>query len=220
MCVECPTGWECCGYTWGNCTCKRPVWNSCCKRIDDPECASKNAECATRIAELYVTANGFRSAFEKAKNITRDFVSGVVEKGRNWAENILENTLNALRSAKDSLYKAIDAFRKAEMAVTIAKQSLDIAKTALDKVKNVYKVGVKAAKALRSFIATKIISIHEVYFKVALSVAESGKFQCRVKGVVVGRNLNVNLKFDVRDVLSIAKSLGEKVISGISDFIV
>ena len=211
----------------GNCTCKRPVWNSCCKRIDDPHCISENAAVAARTVELYANANGWLgSLVERAKNITKDLaqkskdvVEGLVEKGKKWTENVIETALKALRSARDSLYKAIDVFRKAESVVAIAKKSLDLAKGALENVKNVYKVGVKALKALRDFIATNIINIREIYFKVALSVARGGKFQCRVKGVVVGRDLNVNLNFDVKDILSIAKSLSEKVISGISDFI-
>lgn len=227
MCVECPTGWECCGYRWGNCICQRPVWNSCCKRIDDPHCASENAAIAARTVEIiYAKANGLGHFFERAKNITKDLVQkskdlleGVVEKGKKLAENIIDKTLKALRSAGDRLYKAIDVFRTTESAVAFAKKSLGIAKRELENVKKLYKVGVKALKALKSFIATKIINIHEIYFKVALSVANSGKFQCRMKGVVVGRNLDVNLNFDIKDILSIAKSLGEKVISGISDFI-
>ena len=58
-----------------------------------------------------------------------------------------------------------------------------------------------------------------MYFKVKLSVANGGKFKCRVKGVLMGKNINLKLDFDTNDILGIAKSLGERAVSGISKFI-
>ena len=99
------------------------------------------------------------------------------------------------------------------------KNSLNIAIKFLDGVKVIYRVGVNALSALANFVLTKIINITEMYFKVELSAANGGKFQCRVMGVLFGKNLNVQLSFDTRNILSIAKSLGERAVKGISKFI-
>ena len=84
--------------------------------------------------------------------------------------------------------------------------------------KATYRVGVSALKAITKFTLTKIINIKEMYFKVQLSAANGGKFLCQVKGVLVGRNIDLNLRFDTHNILSIAKSLGEKALPGISKF--
>ena len=110
------------------------------------------------------------------------------------------------------------ALSAAQGVVNSGKGLLDLAVKALDVVRATYKVGVSALNAIAKFTLTKIINIKEMYFKVQLSAANGGKFQCRVKGVLVGRNININLSFDTRNILSIAKSLGEKAVSGISNF--
>ena len=110
------------------------------------------------------------------------------------------------------------ALSAAQGIVNAGKRVLDLAVKALDVVRATYKVGVGALNAIAKFTLTKIINIKEMYFKVQLSAANGGKFQCRVKGVLVGRNININLSFDTRNILSIAKSLGEKAVSGISNF--
>ena len=58
-----------------------------------------------------------------------------------------------------------------------------------------------------------------MYFKVELSVANGGEFQCRVVGTLMGENINVNLDFDVRNPLKLAKSLADRAISGLSEFV-
>ena len=65
----------------------------------------------------------------------------------------------------------------------------------------------------------QIINIKEVYFNVSLSEANGGKFSCHVKGVLVGQTLDVDLDIDVRNPLTIAKALGERIVHGISDYI-
>ena len=107
----------------------------------------------------------------------------------------------------------------AQRAVDTTKGALDIANAALDTVRITYKVGVGALSALGNFALTEIINIREMYFKVALSVANGGQFQCRVKGVLMGNNINVNLDFDTNNIFGIAKSLGERAVSGIGGFI-
>ena len=110
------------------------------------------------------------------------------------------------------------ALSAAQGVVNSAKRVLDLAVRALDVVRATYRVGVGALNAIAKFTLTKIINIREMYFKVQLSAANGGKFQCRVAGVLMGRNINLNLSFDTRNILSIAKSLGEKAVSGISNF--
>ena len=123
---------------------------------------------------------------------------------------------------RDILNRAKEALSKAQGAVDSAKRAFNNAVKALDVVRTTYRVGVSALKAITKFIMTKnlIIKIKEMYFKVQLSAANGGKFQCRVKGVLVGRNIDLNLRFDTRNILSIAKSLGEKAVPGISKFFV
>ena len=111
------------------------------------------------------------------------------------------------------------ALSVAQGVVNVAKRSLDVAIAFLEGVKRTYRVGVNAISALANFALTKIINIREMYFKVGLSAASGGKFQCRVKGVLMGKNINVNLSFDTRNIGTIAKSLAERAVSGISKFI-
>ena len=107
----------------------------------------------------------------------------------------------------------------AQGAVNAAKGVLDIAIAALEVVKVTYRVGVGAITAFARFALTQIINIREMYFKVSLSAADGGQFKCRIKGVLMGKNINVNLDFNTKNILSIAKSLGEKAVSGIAGFI-
>ena len=103
--------------------------------------------------------------------------------------------------------------------VYVARRSLDLAIAFLDGVRYTYRVGVKAISAVINFALTKIINIREIYFKVGLGVANGGVFQCRVKGVLMGGNIDVNLRIDTRNIWSIIRSLAEKAIHGLSKFI-
>ena len=102
--------------------------------------------------------------------------------------------------------------------VDAAKGTLDIAIAGLTAVRKTYRAGVEALSAFANFALTEIINIREMYFKVALSVADGGEFQCRVKGVLMGNNIDLDLALNVKNPLELAKSLGEKAISGISGF--
>ena len=88
----------------------------------------------------------------------------------------------------------------------------------LEVVRRTYRIGVNALSALANFVLTQIINIREIYFKVGLSAASGGRFHCRVKGVLMGQNINLNLYFDTHNIWSLAKNLGERAISGISKF--
>ena len=95
---------------------------------------------------------------------------------------------------------------------------MDLAIGFLEGVKITYRVGVDALNAIAKFTLTEIINIREMYFKVELSVADGGVFQCRVKGVLLGNNIDLELTLNIRNPLELAKSLGEKAISGIKNF--
>ena len=107
----------------------------------------------------------------------------------------------------------------AQGAVNAAKGVLDLAIAALEVVKITYRVGVNAVTAFTKFALTQIINIREMYFKVSLSAANGGQFKCRIKGVLMGNNIDVDLDFNTKNILGIAKSLGEKALSGIAGFI-
>ena len=100
-----------------------------------------------------------------------------------------------------------------------AQKLLDAAKAILEGVKIAYRVGVNALSALANFVLTQIINIREVYFKVGLGAASGGEFACRIKGVLMGQNLDINLQFNTRSIWSLVKSLAEKAMSGLSKFI-
>ena len=103
--------------------------------------------------------------------------------------------------------------------VNAAKHTLDVAKIALEAAKQTYKAGAKAATALTSFALNDLFNIKEVSFDVQLSVANGGSFSGRVKARILGNNVNVALRINVRDVTSMAKQLAEEAIDGLSSFL-
>ena len=110
------------------------------------------------------------------------------------------------------------ALSVAQGFVNAAKKTLDIAIAALEAVKRTYRAGVEALSAFANFALTQIINIREMYFKVALSAANGGEFQCQVKGVLMGNDIDLSLAFNIRNPLDLAKKLGEMAIDGISSF--
>ena len=157
--------------------------------------------CCKRVTDpACVTANTACAALKKPLDLILQGAKKVVDKST--------ATLNLVKAALSA----------AQGVVNYAKGALDLAVKALDVVRTTYRVGVSALKAIAKFTLTKIINIKEMYFKVQLSAANGGKFQCRIKGVLVGRNIDLNLSFDTHNILSIAKSLGEKALPGISKF--
>ena len=111
------------------------------------------------------------------------------------------------------------ALHIARGVVYVARHTLDLAIAFLDGVRHAYRVGVKAISAVISFALTKIINIREIYFKVGLGVASGGEFECRVKGVLLGGNIDINLRINTRNIWSIIRSLAERAIPGLSSFI-
>lgn len=132
---------------------------------------------------------------------------------------ILKGAEKLVDSSRFTLDIAKGILSGAQGIVNAAKLPLDLVIKALEVVKQAYRVGVSALSALVDFALTQIINIREMYFYVELSKASGGQFACRVKGVLMGQNVDVSLDFDTKDVLKIAKSLGERALSGISNFI-
>lgn len=136
----------------------------------------------------------------------------------------LELALKAAKKTVDESQKSLEAAKgmlsTVQGVVDSAEKSLDTAVETLNAVQKTYKVGVEATSAFNKFALTEIINIHEMYFKAELSVANGGQFQCQVMGVLIGENINVaNLDFDIRNPLKLAKLLGDRAISGLSNFI-
>ena len=111
------------------------------------------------------------------------------------------------------------ALSLAQGVLYTAKLALDAANVVLEGIKIAYKVGVTAISALVNFTFGKLINIREIYFKTALSVAKIGEFECHVRGVLMGANLDIIVKFNIRDVLSLIKNFAERAISGLSKFV-
>ena len=176
--------------------CHKRVWGKCV--FGTPGWNS----CCTRITDpVCIAKNAACYALKKPLDFALSVAIKVVDKSK--------VTLNVAKGA----------LSVAQGVVNVAKRSLDLAIGFLEGVKKTYRVGVNALSALANFALTKIINIRDMYFKVGLSAASGGKFQCRVKGVLMGNNINVNLSFDTGNIGTIAKSLAERAVSGISKFI-
>ena len=128
------------------------------------------------------------------------------------AEKVVDKSRFTLDAAKGFL-------QGVRGVVNAAKHTLDIAKIALELAKQTYKAGTEAGKALTSFALNDLFNIEEVSFDVQLSVANSGSFSGRVKGRILGNNVDVALRINVRDVSSMAKQLAEEAIDGLSSFL-
>lgn len=240
MCVGCPRRWICCGRKWGKCIFKRPGWNSCCTRTIDPACKSANAACSLLRSSHGVSTNAkanniFKKLFKKIKkgfkkaghSIKKGFqkvgrgikktynkVRGGIKRG---FQTIKSFALKSLKKARDILNKAKRFLRKAQNIVSFAKKAWNKAKKALNYLKKT--VGAIALKALKTLLSNKIINIIEMNFKVELRKAVGGRFECGVKGILLGKRFSFHLDFDTRNILSLAKSLAEKAIRGLSKFI-
>ena len=144
--------------------------------------------------------------------------NGVCHAARKPLDTALKGALKALDASKNILDAAKGVLTGAQHTVDGAKAGLDGAILALEGVKQAYNVGFHAMGALFDFTVPTIINIREMYFKVGLNVASGGKFQCRVIGVIMGHNINVNLDFDIHNIQTIAKRLAEYGVSGISKY--
>ena len=135
------------------------------------------------------------------------------------AKETLSLAQGVLDGAKTSLNAAKAVLAVAEGAVTAAQGVLDGANAVLEGVKIAVEAGTKAASFIADFALTDILSITEMYFNVELSKANGGVFECRVKGVLVGQNIDAQFSFNTNDLAGIAKSLANEAADGIGNFI-
>lgn len=176
--------------------CCGSAWGKCvCKRPGWNNCCKRVTDpaCIAKNAACYL--------LKKPLDLALTVATKVVDKSR----GILDVAKGALSVAQG--------------VVNAAKRTLDVAIGFLEGVKRTYRTGVNALSALTNFALTKVINIREMYFKAGLSVANGGVFHCRVKGILMGKSINLNLSFDTSNIGSIAKALAERAFSGISKFI-
>ena len=147
------------------------------------------------------------------KNTSNKVSSGI----RRGFQTVTSVALKTLNEARDSLNKAEDVLKKARDNVSFAKKAWYEAKKALNDLKKT--VGAIALKTLKTLSSNKIINIIEMNFKVELRKAVGGRFECEVKGILFGKHFSKHLDFDTRNILSLAKSLADKAIRGLSKFI-
>ena len=199
------------------------------ERIDDPKCVAGNATCAQGFFEkLKETVKKIEKPLkETVKKIEKPLkeLKKPLEELKKPLKELLKKPLDLFQEAAEIVDKSRIVFEGAKAALSAAQDTVSAARGTLDNaiagltvVKEIYRAGVEALSAIANFALTEIINIREMYFKVALSVADGGEFKCRVKGVLMGNNIDLDLEFDIRNPLDLAKSLGEKAISGIANF--
>ena len=134
---------------------------------------------------------------------------------------ILKAAVVVVNKSRRVLDVAKVALSLAQGVLHASKKTLGAANVVLKGIKNAYKVGANALSALVKFagIFGKLIDIRHIYFRSALGKAKIGEFECRVRGVLIGANLDIMVKFNIRDVLSLIKNIAERAISGLSKFV-
>ena len=132
---------------------------------------------------------------------------------------ILQVAIFVVDKSRHVLDVAKVALSLAQGVLHAAKLALDAAIVVLEGIKITYKVGVQAITALVDFAFKKLLNIREMYFRVALGSAKGAEFECRIRGVLLGVNFDVKLKFNLRNIWSLIRSLAEQAISGLSKFI-
>lgn len=111
------------------------------------------------------------------------------------------------------------AFTVAQGVLRTARVALDAVNAGLEVVKATYRIGVSALSALTNFAFTQIINIREIHFKVGLSSASGGKFECGIKGVLLGNNFNFRVMVDTRNIWPLITFFADKAVSGLSKFV-
>ena len=176
--------------------CCKKLWRKCiCKKLKWSSCCKRITDPACQFK------NGVCYALKKPLDFALRVAIWIVDK------------------SKIALYVAKAALYVAQGVVNSAKHSLNVAIAFLEGVKRAYRIGVSALSALTRFTLTKIINIRKMYFRAGLRLANGGRFQCRVEGILMGRSFNLNLNFNTRNIWSIGRALAERAISGLSKFI-
>ena len=182
----------------GSCgtTCKKKKWGKCIIRIPKfSSCCHKapDAVCKTRKASCNAaraTAKGVLTAAEKTVDGSKVTLDA--------ANGVLEGAKGVVRATK---------------------HTLDVANAALAAAKATYKVGADAATAITRFALNDLFNIKSITFDVTLSAASGGSFSGSVSARILGKNVNVSLNIDVRNIVSMAKQLADRAIGGLSKFV-
>ena len=177
-------------------TCKKHVWGKCIIYLPKfSSCCFKSPDpiCETRKA---------------ACNAARATAKGVLKAA--------EKTVGGSKFTLDAANGVLEG---AKGVVSAAKHTLDVANAALEAAKVTYKVGADAATAIARFALKDLFNIKSITFDVTLSAASGGSFSGRVSARILGNNVKVSLKIDVRNMASMAKQLADKAIGGLSKFV-
>ena len=111
----------CCGTAWGTCICKRPTWNSCCKRVTDPTCLAANAGC-------YALKKPIEAALVAAEETVK-----AASKALDGAKAALIPLRAAVTAARGVLTAAEAALRGVEAAQAVGLRAFnDIARLGLN----------------------------------------------------------------------------------------
>ena len=134
--------------------------------------------------------------------------------------------LFGLRKAQQLVSRSRGIFKAANVVlagakhlVRAAKRSLDLAVAFLEGVKRAYQIGTRALSAIARFGLGGVFDIKRVAFNVGLSTAATGHFRVSVTASILGRQKQVSLTINLRDITSIARKLGEDVIRGLKKYI-
>ena len=128
------------------------------------------------------------------------------------ALTIAEETVNA---AQGSLKVAEGVLEAAKAVVSTAKYSLDAANGILEAAQVTYQVGTDVAGRIASFGLNGLVNIREISFDVDLSAASGGSFSGSVRAVFLGQaEVTVSLSVNLRDIVSMAKQLAERIGDG------
>ena len=103
--------------------------------------------------------------------------------------------------------------------VRISKKSLDVVNAILEGVKRTYRAGTQALAAVARFGLGGVFDVKELSFDVALSAAATGHFRVSAVVKIFGRSKRFGLNINLRNILSFVKSIGNKVIGGLRNFI-
>ena len=178
-------------------------WNCCARAWGVCICALPGWDnCCIRITNpLCLLANAACWLLKKPLDLLLQVAIFIVDKSRH-ALDVVKGVLSL-----------------AQGAMHAAKFVLDAAIVFLEGVKVTYRVGVSAISALADFVLTKIVNIREIHFRVSLQAAKGGEFMCRVKGVLIGMNLDLVININTGNIWPLIIKLGEKVITGLGSFI-
>ena len=176
--------------------------------------------CVTRVwGKCVLSVPGWDSCCIKVKNPLCLVANAACWLLKKPLDLILQAAIFVVDKSRHVLDVAKVALTLAQGVLHTVKLGLDAANVVLEVIKVTYKIGVKAISALVDFALTKVLNIREMHFRVALGSAKGAEFECGVRGVLLGVNFNLRVKFNLFDIWSLIKFFAERAISGLSKFI-